>query len=100
MSGKRAPLDHRLVDGAGGLSFINNIDAQLRVIAELQLATAAHHVIRLRLRLFYSGKPAGVLSFDLNGFSPAEAVALARDIAGNHTIMREIDEYLCGDLVE
>lgn len=84
----------------GGLCFINRLDAQLRAVAELQLATRLHQVTRLRLKLFYSGAPIGALSFDLNGFRPSEAVALARDIGSNAAIMREIDEYLCGDLVE
>ncbi|WP_036233489.1 hypothetical protein [Marinobacterium litorale] len=100
MQGSAQQIDNRMVQGAGGLSFMNAVDSHLRVISELQLATQAHHVIRLRLKLFYDNEPAGILSFDLNGYSPAEAVSVARNIGANQYIMREIDEYLCGDMVE
>lgn len=100
MSRHTAQSDSPGGSGSTGLSFINNLDAQLRAIAELQLATRNRPVTRLRLKLFYSGEPAGRLSFDLNGFSPAEAVALARDIGSHPLIMREIDDCLCADLAE
>ncbi|GGC11256.1 hypothetical protein GCM10011352_42220 [Marinobacterium zhoushanense] len=100
MSGTRERGDAGLAHKAAGLSFINAIDAHLRVVARLRLATELHHSIRLQLSLFYDNQPTGSLSFDLNGFSPSEGVALARNIGANHYIMREIDEYLCGDMVE
>ncbi|KEA62960.1 hypothetical protein ADIMK_2930 [Marinobacterium lacunae] len=92
--------DSRVMAEMGGLGFINTIDRHLRVVAGLRLATKVHHCIRLDLRLFYDGQSAGALSFELEGFSPAEGVALARNIGGNQLIMREIDHYLCGDVGE
>ncbi len=100
MSGVVEQLDSRVVNGANGLSFINVIDGKLRVVSQLQLATRVGQAIQLRLSLFYDNDPMGVMSFDLHQYSPSEGVALARDIASNQFIMREIDEYLCGDMVE
>lgn len=100
MANTAEKIDREPLKGDGALNFINVVDTHLRVVSRLQLATEAHHTIRLHLSLFYDNHPAGSLSFDLNGFSPAEAVALARDIKSNQYILREIDEYLCGDLIE
>lgn len=94
--GPRAQVTER----ASALSFINNLDARLRVVARLQLATRFNQPMRLRLRLFYDNEPAGTLSFELNGYSPAEAVALARDVSASPIIMREIDDCLCADPAE
>ncbi|TCK02265.1 hypothetical protein [Marinobacterium mangrovicola] len=100
MSNTAERIDTAGLTGDSALNFINVVDSHLRVVSRLQLATEAHHTIRLHLSLFYDNQQAGSLSFDLNGFSPAESVALARDIKSNHYILREIDEYLCGDMVE
>lgn len=100
MASTAEKIDRAPLDGKGALNFINMVDAHLRVVSRLQLATEPHHTIRLHLSLFYDTHPSGALSFDLNGFSPAEGVALARDIKSNQYILREIDEYLCGDLIE
>ncbi|WP_432697576.1 hypothetical protein ACQUQP_04280 [Marinobacterium sp. YM272] len=100
MSNTAAKSERPVFNAEGALNFINVVDRHLRVVSRLQLATEPHHSIRLDLSLFYDNHPAGSLSFDLNGFSPAESVALARDIKSNPYLLREIDEYLCGDLIE
>lgn len=100
MPGAGEKLDQATLSGDGALTFINVVDTHLRVVSYLQLATETYHAIRLHLSLFYDNQPAGSLSFDLNGFSPAESVFLARNIKSNHYILREIDQYLCGDLIE
>ncbi len=85
---------------AGGLSFINVIDGHLRVVTRLKLSKEVAMPTNLELALFYDNARAGVLHFELQHYSPTESIALARNIKGCEFLMREIDDYLCGDVID
>lgn len=76
--------------------FITLLEGRLKAAVELRPATTEGHWLLL-LRLFYEGNAAGVLSFNLSGYSREEACAVAANIPANAFLMREIDEYLWGE---
>lgn len=51
----------------------------------------------MRVQLFYDGEPAGITSFNLQGYSAEEAEDIARNLKTNAFLMREIDEFLWGE---
>ncbi|SEQ47583.1 hypothetical protein SAMN03080615_01595 [Amphritea atlantica] len=52
----------------------------------------------LKLELNYHTQIIGAKSFTLQGFSGEEAENLVRNLPDNQYIMREIDEFLAGDM--
>ncbi|MBN0987595.1 hypothetical protein [Amphritea pacifica] len=52
----------------------------------------------LKLELNYHTRIIGTKSFTLQGFSCEEAETLVRNLPDNQYIMREIDEFLAGDM--
>lgn len=52
----------------------------------------------LKLELNYHSQIIGAKSFTLQGFSFEEAESLVKELPKNHYIMREIDEFLAGDM--
>ncbi len=79
------------------ISFINKIDSQLRVMSELHEGCIDGQY-RLQLTLFYHNENIGKLEFLLTEYSKHAAMMVAKNIKDNEFIMREIDEYLCGDV--
>lgn len=49
------------------------------------------------LDLFYDGDNTGQTSFNLHGYTLEEAQDVARNIADNPYMMKEIDEFLWGE---
>ncbi len=80
---------------ADSMDFITALEG--RLMAAVNLMPKGANSWLLSLRLVYDGTPAGTLSFDLNGYSAAEAGELARNIRSQPFLMREIDEYLWGE---
>ena len=52
----------------------------------------------LKLELNYQSQIIGAKSFTLQGFSLKEAELLIKELPKNHYVMREIDEFLAGDI--
>ncbi|HET8707929.1 MAG TPA: hypothetical protein VFM46_16620, partial [Pseudomonadales bacterium] len=52
----------------------------------------------LRLTSFYQNDNMGVMEFKLSGYSEAEIHELAQNIKKSTFIMKEIADYLCGDI--
>lgn len=75
------------------------------LISQLEGCLKAHISLKQRepdswlmsVELFYSGEPAGITSFNLNGYSKIEAEEIARNLKNNDFLMREIDEFLWGE---
>lgn len=81
------------------LNLITQLEGSLKAAVELTPARNAPDNVdwRLRIQLFYSGDPVGNTSFNLNGYSQAEAFHLAKSIRHNAYIMKEIDDFLWGE---
>lgn len=77
------------------LDLIVQLEGKLR--AAIHLQPVARQIWELSLMLVYDGKPAGNLSFNLNGYDQQEAQEIARSVPDNAFLMREIDEYLWGE---
>lgn len=79
-------------------TFINPIDRHLKVVAETTGDPKDERHCRLRLRLFHDNTDVGTLDFTVSGYTPDELKALAGNIRGNAFLMKEIDDYLCGEM--
>lgn len=68
----------------------------------LALASVFHNPMTgdriLKLELSYQSHYVGIKSFTLQGFSFEEAEAMVSELAKNQYIMREIDEFLAGNM--
>jgi hypothetical protein len=77
-------------------AFITCLEGSLR--AAVQVTRIGEDIWRLSLNLHYAGDPAGTLSFTLNGYSQEDAFELAKNVGESQFIMREVDEYLWGEM--
>lgn len=76
---------------------INIVDSHLRVVAEAAPHPEYEMTFLLYLELFYDNTRAGNLEFTLQGYSQDEAQRLVRSIKDNAFLLKEIDDFLCGD---
>ncbi len=76
------------------LDLIVQLEAKLK--ASVRLLPVPHRADTwlLEVRLYYEGRASGRTSFTLQGYSQAEAEAVARDIRNNDFLMQEIDQFL------
>ncbi|MEE2733289.1 MAG: hypothetical protein VYA55_20890 [Pseudomonadota bacterium] len=79
------------------LNFITQLERNLKAHIRLNPDPQQSADWNLEIQLFYQGHPAGRTSFNLHGYSQAEAENIARTVKDNHFMMREIDEYLWGE---
>lgn len=81
------------------LNLITQLEGGLKATIELAPALDAPENIdwHMHVHLYYDGDPVGDTSFNLNGYSQAEAVHLAKSIRHNAYIMKEIDDFLWGE---
>lgn len=89
MSPPAAPMDV--------LNLITSLEGKLKACLSLSPAPHGAEAWSLEVRLFYDGAPAGTTTFQLHGYSQAEAEAIARDIRRNEFLMQEIDQLLWGE---
>ena len=52
----------------------------------------------MEVELLYETHPAGRVSFNLNGYSQAEAEAVAHGFKHNQALMQEVDLLLWGEM--
>jgi hypothetical protein len=91
------------VDYLSSLHFISQIDRSLKAVSSVKIVDAGHgqpQRVLLRLELFFQDDAVDTLSFDLHHYTYDEIIELARDIKSNEFILREIDQYLAGDMAE
>ena len=79
------------------LNLITTLERQLKAHIRLNPTPGEESNWKLEIELFYQGHPAGRTSFNLHGYTQAEAENVARTVKDNHFMMREIDEYLWGE---
>ncbi len=76
---------------------ISKIDRQLRVLSEVWRGKMDNQYL-LRLTLMYQDHNMGRLDFTLNGYGEPDVANLAQNIQSNDYLMREIDDYLSGEI--
>lgn len=78
-------------------SFINKIDRQLRVMSEVHngCEDGQYH---LHLTLFYNNDNMGKLDYKFTGYHEEDLIRIAKNIKANEFLMREIDDFLCGEI--
>ncbi|HMW49613.1 MAG TPA: hypothetical protein PKD17_17075 [Cellvibrionaceae bacterium] len=76
---------------------ISKIDRQLRVLSEVWEGKMDKQYL-LRLTLMYQDHNMGRLDFTLNGYGEPDVANLAQNIQSNDYLMREIDDYLSGEI--
>lgn len=76
---------------------ISKIDRQLRVLSEVWQGKMDNQYL-LRLTLMYQDHNMGRLDFTLNGYGEPDVANLAQNIQSNDYLMREIDDYLSGEI--
>lgn len=79
------------------LNLITQLERKLQAYLRLLPAPGAGDAWRLEVQLYYEGAPAGTTTFNLQGYTQAEAEALARNIRQNDYLMHEIDQFLWGE---
>jgi hypothetical protein len=79
------------------LSFINRIDHQLRIMSVLNTGSVVGEY-RLQLTLFYHNDNMGKLEFTLSGYSEPDVIKVAQNIKDEAFLMKEIDDFLCGEI--
>lgn len=79
------------------LNLITHLEGKLKACLSLSVAPHGVDAWNLEVRLFYDGAPAGTTTFNLHGYTQAEAEAVARDIRRNEFLMQEIDQLLWGE---
>ncbi len=78
-------------------NFISNLEGNLRACISLESHEKNAGYWIMRVQLFYQGEPAGVTSFNLQGYNQEEATDVAMNLNKNPFLMREIDEFLWGE---
>ncbi|WP_221797295.1 hypothetical protein [Oceanobacter mangrovi] len=81
---------------ADSLHYITLLEGRLQAAVELR-PTPLDEQWLLLVKLVYDGDPAGTASFTLHGHTREEAEHVARHIADNDYLMKEIDEFLWGE---
>lgn len=91
------------IDYLSSLHFINAIDHSLKTVSSIKVVAATHQYpqrVLLRLELYFEDDLVDTMSFDLHNYTYDEIVELARNVRDNEFILREIDNFLAGDLAE
>ena len=78
-------------------SFITRLDNKLNAGISLQPSNARTDSWVMHVHLFYEGESAGITSFNLHGYSEAEAQTVVKNLRHNAQIMYEIDAFLWGE---
>lgn len=78
--------------------YICKLEGALNAAVELFNQTTDTSQWQLSIKLFHNNVPVGSTQFTLNGYSKTEAEDIAKNIRTNPFIMREIDEYLWGEM--
>ena len=84
-----------MIDENQDSHYITQLDGNLR--AATTLRDIGNDGWLLLIHLSYEGCPAGNLGFNLHNHSQTEADQVARNVAKNPFLMKEIDEYLWGE---
>lgn len=79
------------------LNLIVQLEKKLKAYVGLLPHPSQPDTWTLEVQLHYEGAPAGTTTFNLHGYSQAEAEAVARDIKNNAFLMHEIDQFLWGE---
>ncbi len=79
------------------INVILPLDGHLKASIFLRSKTRSTGDWIMRVQLYYDNKPAGVTSFTLRGYTQAEAESVVLGLPKNQYLMREIDEFLCGE---
>lgn len=84
-------------------SYLNKIDDKLTVIAEFRVQNKSDQcngetLVLLKLNVYYEGLKMTVLSFNLMNYSYEDMVFIAKNIKGNAFLLKEVEDYLSGDI--
>ena len=80
------------------MNYLNRLDDHLTAVTELLPPDANLPYFRLRTNLHYDTQYMGTLYFNLHNYTETECVELAKSVASNEFLMREIDFYLASDI--
>lgn len=75
------------------LNLIVALECKLKAYLRLVPAAGTDNWL-LEVKLYHEGTPIGRTSFNLHGYTQAEAEDTARNIRHNEYLMQEIDHYL------
>jgi hypothetical protein len=75
------------------LNLIVPIEKKLKAYVRLLPAAGVDNWL-LEVQLYHDGGPVGKTSFNLHGYTQAEAEQTARNIRSNEYLMQEIDHFL------
>lgn len=78
-------------------NLITPLEGNLKAAVQLRPVPRREHEWVLDINLFYDGNAAGTTSFNLYGYSRADAEQVARSIRDNEYLMKEIDDFLWGE---
>jgi hypothetical protein len=85
------------------LHHINQIDANLRVVASINFARTGNDTpprVILVLVIYYQSKKVDTLTFDINNYEYKEIIDLVKNVRGSEFLLQEIDNFLAGDVGE
>lgn len=89
------------IDHLSSLRFFNVIDDRLRIVSAVRIVVDDNNVVLrvlLILEMYYDGDRVSGLSFNLHNYNYDEIVNEAKNIRSNNYIMREVDNFLAGDI--
>jgi hypothetical protein len=96
-------LQQSHIDELSATHYINKIDHSLTIIAEIkfpQISTNSEgdELVLLYLNVFFHGEKITTLSFNLINYSYEEILQTVRGIKENQFILKEVDDFLSGDI--
>ena len=82
---------------AEDFTYITLLEGKLKACISLLSREKNAGYWTMKVRLTYENEPAGVTSFNLHGYSRAEAEEVARNFGSNQYLMQQVDEFLWGE---
>lgn len=84
-------------------NFLNKIDDHLTIISEIRVPDKSvwngkDELVFLHLNVYYDGEKMTTLCFNLMNYDYEDIVNTAKNIKSNEFLLREVDDYLSGDI--
>lgn len=96
-------LSEEQMQDLSAIRYINRIDDKVTIIAEVEACDNPRvptddEWVTLFLQVFYEGQKMARLSYNLINYNYDEIIYTAKNIKENAYILREVDNYLAGDI--
>lgn len=84
-------------------NYINRIDKSLTIVSEIRFpekngTNSNETVVFLYLNVFFDNEKITTMCFNLVNYNYEEVLQVASDVKSSAFLLKEVDDYLCGDI--